>query len=105
MDNETRVPEQPTSVDSAASAGNQAVSSRRRILRTSLKATPVVLAALASRPSLACHCVMPSAWGSLNATFNKEMDINGQTGFQHSLARYNNGKEQYGFDPWGYNAF
>jgi hypothetical protein len=42
-------------------------SSRRRLLRAGLKAAPVVVATLAARPSLACHCVLPSAWGSINA--------------------------------------
>jgi len=50
--------------------------SRRRLLRLGAKAAPVVVATLAARPSFACHCVAPSAWGSVVAT----AAINGETG-------------------------
>lgn len=52
------------------------LASRRRLLRIGAKAAPVVVATLAARPSFACHCVAPSAWGSVVAT----AAINGETG-------------------------
>jgi hypothetical protein len=72
-------------------------SSRRRLLRAGLKAAPVVVATLAARPSLACHCVLPSAWGSINAALGgKQQDMGAQTtidnvnNFTGSMARYKN---------------
>ena len=41
---------------------------RRRLLRMGATGGATVLVTLASRPALACHCVMPSAWGSILAT-------------------------------------
>lgn len=65
-----------------------AASSRRRLLRAGLKATPIVVATLASRPSLACHCIVPSAWGSINAAMPNgvDVDINGNNNFPGSLS-------------------
>lgn len=71
-------------------------SSRRRILRAGLKAAPVVVATLAARPSLACHCVLPSAWGSINAVLGGDQDMGNQgtidkvNKFTGSMARYKN---------------
>lgn len=41
---------------------------RRRLLKIGATAGTTALATLASRPALACACVMPSAWGSILAT-------------------------------------
>lgn len=49
--------------------------SRRRLLRIGSRAAPIALT-LAARPSFACHCVAPSAWGSVVAT----AAVNGETG-------------------------
>jgi len=59
---------------------------RRRLLRTSLVVTPIILT-LVSRPVLAWHCRSPSAWGS--------MQINPNT----SLAT-NNGHKLYADETW-----
>jgi hypothetical protein len=51
---------------------------RRRLLRMGATVGTTALVTLASRPALACHCVMPSAWGSILATH--QTDVNNLTG-------------------------
>ena len=48
---------------------------RRRLLRMGATAGTTALVTLASRPAIACHCVMPSAWGSVvSATGPKDVN-------------------------------
>lgn len=67
----------PQSSQSApeAEASDKASITRRRLLKIGTRAAPIALT-LAARPSFACHCVAPSAWGSVVAT----AAINGETG-------------------------
>lgn len=60
----------PETEDSRAASLN-----RRRLLKIGTRVAPIALT-LAARPSFACHCVAPSAWGSVVAT----AAINGETG-------------------------
>lgn len=82
--------------------------SRRRLLRAGLKAAPVVVATLAARPSLACHCVVPSAWGSINVAMGGIDQDMGQTGLVNkltgSMARYKN-SIYTNFNPYVFTAF
>lgn len=64
---------------------------RRRLLKVGATAGTAALVTLSSRPALACHCVMPSAWGSILAT--GQTDVNNLTG---SIAHH---KSEY-FDAW-----
>ena len=85
-----------------------ATSSRRRLLRAGLKATPIVVATLASRPSLACHCIVPSAWGSINAAMPNgvEVDINGNNNFPGSLSnRFNDDVKRINDDVFTFSSF
>lgn len=86
-----------------------AASSRRRLLRAGLKATPIVVATLASRPSLACHCIVPSAWGSINTALDKVQDMGDQELKDNlrkggSLARYEKAI-YWDFNPFYFSAF
>lgn len=76
-----------------------AASSRRRLLRASLKAAPVVVATLASRQSLACACVVPSAWGSINAAMGGiDQNVHGiDPNLKGSLARFQRATVDFGF--------
>lgn len=48
--------------------------SRRRLLRMGVKAAPAVAATLVGQQALACHCTIPSAWGSISkATGTNDM--------------------------------
>ena len=85
-----------------------AASSRRRLLRAGLKATPIVVATLASRPSLACHCIVPSAWGSINAAMANggEVDINGNNNFPGSLSnRFNDDVKRISDKVYTFSSF
>lgn len=67
MDNNRNELEQPAATEeSSVKAAGSVQSTRRKLLRAGLKASPVVVATLAARPSLACHCIVPSAWGSIS---------------------------------------
>jgi hypothetical protein len=64
---------------------------RRRLLRMGATAGATVMVTLASRPALACTCVMPSAWGSILAT--------GQTDL-HKLAGSVSHHKSADFSSW-----
>lgn len=74
--------------------------SRRRLLRAGVKVAPVVLATLASRPSLACHCVVPSAWGSINAGFGGNDQDMGAVKLEGSLLRQHGAKVKAGWSTY-----
>ena len=83
--------EQPAvSEEVRVSAAGSVQSARRRILRAGLKASPVVIATLAARPSLACHCIVPSAWGSISTGMGAQDtgDLLGANTLTGSLARF-----------------
>lgn len=73
-------------------AQNEVMTARRRLLRVGVKAAPVVVATLASRPALACHCVVPSAWGSINAGFAGVDQDMGKVKLSGSLDRQHGAK-------------
>lgn len=94
--------------DTSVRDQNAVRNSRRRLLRVSLKAAPVVVATLAARPSLACHCVVPSAWGSINVAMGRIDQDMGQAGLVDkltgSMARYKN-SIYTDFNPYVFTAF
>lgn len=88
--------------------------SRRRLLRMGVKAAPAVAATLVGQQALACHCTIPSAWGSISkATGNNDMGLvnlgQGSIAARYgsSIIKYSN---QYrGYTKWtkvglGWNA-
>lgn len=71
--NDNLTPQSSQSAPEVESSDKASVT-RRRLLKIGTRAAPIALT-LAARPSFACHCVAPSAWGSVVATAT----INGET--------------------------
>lgn len=86
MSNELDMNKKPENRESESNVSDQTLN-RRRLLRAGVKVVPVVLGTLSARTSLACHCTIPSAWGSIATGLGGPQDMS-QVNLTGSLVRF-----------------
>lgn len=105
----TQQPEKKSADSESASSvlSDDRRESRRRLLRMGVKAAPAVAATLVGQQALACHCTIPSAWGSIAKTTGTE-DMGGAVdlGKGSFATRYGNAIKSYSntyrdYSSWG----